>query len=72
MDRHQLLDCHCRRSRSLSGFDIGGTTGNTPKSCADTELDAFVGKDVLGAGVGPQPHRLRRDLLPDHVRPVAA
>ena len=54
----------------MSGFGIGGTTGNTPKSCTDAQLDAFVGKDVLGAGVGPQPHRLRQDLLPDHVRPV--
>jgi len=30
-----------------TGFGIGGTTGNTPKSCTDAQLDLFVGKDVL-------------------------
>ncbi len=30
-----------------TGFGIGGTTGNTPKSCTDAQLDSFLGKDVL-------------------------
>jgi len=30
-----------------AGFGIGGTPGNTPKSCTDAQLDAFVGKDLL-------------------------
>ncbi len=29
------------------GFGIGGTTGNTPRSCTNAQLDAFIGKDVL-------------------------
>jgi len=43
-------DINCSAPTSVTvgtGFGIGGTTGNTPKSCTDSQLDAFVGKDVL-------------------------
>jgi Flp pilus assembly protein TadG len=29
------------------GFGIGGTTGNTPKSCTNSQLDAFLDTNVL-------------------------
>lgn len=29
------------------GYGIGGTTGNTPKSCTNAQLNSFVGTDVL-------------------------
>jgi hypothetical protein len=43
-------DIKCSAPTSVTvgtGFGIGGTTGNTPKSCTDAQLDSFVGKDVL-------------------------
>jgi Flp pilus assembly protein TadG len=43
-------DINCSAPSSVTvgvGLGIGGTTGNTPKSCTDTQLDSFVGKDVL-------------------------
>ncbi len=43
-------DINCSAPTSVTvgqGFGIGGTTGNTPKSCTDAQIDAFVGKDVL-------------------------
>lgn len=43
-------DINCSAPSAVTvgtGFGIGGTTGNTPKSCTDPQIDAFVGKDVL-------------------------
>ncbi len=43
-------DINCSAPSTVTvgaGFGIDGTTGNTPKSCTDVQLDAFVGKDLL-------------------------
>lgn len=43
-------DINCSSPSTVTvgtGSGIGGTTGNTPKSCTDAQLDAFIGKDVL-------------------------
>jgi len=43
-------DINCSAPATVTvgvGFGIGGTTGNTPKSCTDAQMDSFVGKDIL-------------------------
>ena len=43
-------DINCSSPSTVTvgtGSGIGGQTGNTPTACSNTQLDAFIGKDVL-------------------------